>query len=1421
MPRTPNPSASRRRLVRLLCITLAAGLALPIAPGSAAEGSASLAPEVAGNTAVRAGQFMTVSGAAPEGPVTEAVLVAEERGGGEVRQPYGATVLERPAGSTQFLRSDDGRLSGRLGLNCVFDDPSNFCPVAHGEVVAVRLELVAGGVALRTAPLRVDYTRPFISEYRVLEPQVVEARFNEPVRGADDALAPLDWSLDDPRSVVVGVRMVQGDCGYVPVSDGRAQRSGCTRRLDLLTPLPEDSRPLVSYSPALNRPLVVDDAGNAASRDSRETLNTSRALDLVRPAVPRVEAVDGRTPTGAVSGRDSTPTVRVSNLTAGHRVRIEATPLSGGTTVQGAEILAEGSTAELPSPLLPADGAYSLRAVAVDPSDNASGQAEKRPARADGSPNPVSYLLDTVAPLLVSAAVDSGKVRVRFSEPVSGPDSTDDWKVRGPDGTARRVTAVEGSGDSRLLTVEGGAPPGGRLDYAPPGARYTDAAGNQVEDVERLIGGLPVPVVTSPSGPLVTREPVVRLAGTARPGSGVEVLRGAAPLPDIPVAPVAADGRWSVEVPVQQNARNDDLSVRSVQAGEPASPVAALPAITHDSVGPAVAVTRPTGSENLTAGSRSVAGWSTSDANPGSIRVEISTDEGATWQERGTVEARNGDGQLSFVVPQANTATARVRVVAVDQAANATTALSRPFAIDGVAPSFTARTTALREVTVTFSELVSGPVGAWTIDGRPAVLRRVDGAATPVPPQSVDRARVLVFETATDFGQDGTPEVVYSPSPTSDATGQLRDQSTPGNTLADRVETAVDGIRPAAPRIDSVQGRSAGSGRVLGGSPTPTVSVSGVTSGHRLVVERLGTDGAVLATGTEVVAGGSTALLTSPRLPDDGEHRLRVVAVDRADNRSTETAKNGPGADGVPNAVTYVLDSSVPAVRFAFVVDDDFVEVRFTEPVTGPDNPADWRVVDSAGRPVPFGEGVVTVVRVTGSGDRRTLQAAGAREGSLLVYSPAGDRYGDASGNTVGDATVPLLALAPPVVTTPPRAVFLRETSTTVGGTAEPGTTVLVHRRGAGGEPAGAPLATAQTTSDGAWSAVVPLRTDEANELLVRSRRGDGRLSVLVPVPTLHQDAVAPVLSAQNLPGQGTVLQGGSLFTFEWTVSDRNLSERPILLEHSADGGSTWERLELEPVESANDPSATNRRSVRLPSTGTDRAVVRIVATDLAGNTSTVQSKPFIQTGVRDVRRFACPPDRVQPAGFTDTGSSTFRFEIDCLAAYGFTRGVTTDRYVPLGDVTRAQMAVFVSRLARYGGLALDTRDRGFTDLRSSPQETRDAVNALAALGVVEGVGGGRYDPAGKVTRAQMASFLVRLQAALGTRFPTARDAFDDDARDVHEDNINALAQAGVVQGTAFRTYQPRASISRQQMAGFLVRYVDGRIEAGEMRSRF
>jgi hypothetical protein len=204
----------------------------------------------------------------------------------------------------------------------------------------------------------------------------------------------------------------------------------------------------------------------------------------------------------------------------------------------------------------------------------------------------------------------------------------------------------------------------------------------------------------------------------------------------------------------------------------------------------------------------------------------------------------------------------------------------------------------------------------------------------------------------------------------------------------------------------------------------------------------------------------------------------------------------------------------------------------------------------------------------------------------------------------------------------------------------------------------------------------------------------------------------------------------------------------------------------------------------------------------------------------QDVRQFACPPAQVQDAGFIDVAGSPFTLEINCLAGYGITSGVTPSSYAPGREVLRVQMAQFIARLAtEHAGLQLDTRDAGFTDIAGLSPSARDAINGLANAGIVNGLTPTTYGPAGQVKRDQMASFLARLQEQLGDGFRAGEDFFADDQANTHEDNINRIAAAGIVNGTGERTYSPGNPVTRQQMAAFVMRYVADRIQTGDVRS--
>ena len=128
--------------------------------------------------------------------------------------------------------------------------------------------------------------------------------------------------------------------------------------------------------------------------------------------------------------------------------------------------------------------------------------------------------------------------------------------------------------------------------------------------------------------------------------------------------------------------------------------------------------------------------------------------------------------------------------------------------------------------------------------------------------------------------------------------------------------------------------------------------------------------------------------------------------------------------------------------------------------------------------------------------------------------------------------------------------------------------------------------------------------------------------------------------------------------------------------------------------------------------------------------------------------------DDVDPAGF-------FAPFIEKLADLGATTGCGDGRFCPDDPVTRAQMAVFLSRAY---GLA-EGPDPGFVDVGPG-NWFADHVARLAASGITTGCGDGRFCPGDHTTRAQMAVFLWRAETTpVVLAAGTCGGAVDDSAR--------------------------------------------------------
>jgi glucose/arabinose dehydrogenase len=176
------------------------------------------------------------------------------------------------------------------------------------------------------------------------------------------------------------------------------------------------------------------------------------------------------------------------------------------------------------------------------------------------------------------------------------------------------------------------------------------------------------------------------------------------------------------------------------------------------------------------------------------------------------------------------------------------------------------------------------------------------------------------------------------------------------------------------------------------------------------------------------------------------------------------------------------------------------------------------------------------------------------------------------------------------------------------------------------------------------------------------------------------------------------------------------------------------------------------------------------------------------------------------PGGtFIDDDGNTHEGNIEAIAAEGITKGCNppfSDRYCPDDSVTRGQMAAFIRR-----ALSLPhTNTDHFTDDNGTTFE--NDINAIAEAGITKGCNppdNTRFCPDDRVTRGQMAAFIRR---ALEISH-TSTDHFTDDNGTTFENDINAIAEAGITKGCNppdNDRYCPTRAVARDEMASFLAR---------------
>jgi len=162
--------------------------------------------------------------------------------------------------------------------------------------------------------------------------------------------------------------------------------------------------------------------------------------------------------------------------------------------------------------------------------------------------------------------------------------------------------------------------------------------------------------------------------------------------------------------------------------------------------------------------------------------------------------------------------------------------------------------------------------------------------------------------------------------------------------------------------------------------------------------------------------------------------------------------------------------------------------------------------------------------------------------------------------------------------------------------------------------------------------------------------------------------------------------------------------------------------------------------------------------------------------------------------------SKHFAEAVNDLAARNIIGGYPDGTFRPNDSITRGQAAAIIVKMTKLP--TTNIKDPKFKDV-STANGYYKAIAVLAEKGVINGYGDGRFGPNDSITRAQMASIIIK-----AFELPLYHDpdyGFLDVAhKNGHREGIYSLYQLGLTTGTSPTTFSPNASITRGQAAKLL-----------------
>ena len=688
---------------------------------------------------------------------------------------------------------------------------------------------------------------------------------------------------------------------------------------------------------------------------------------------------------------------------------------------------------------------------------------------------------------------------------------------------------------------------------------------------------------------------------------------------------------------------------------------------TIDSTDPVVAVTSPDGGEYLSGGSAAAITWTTTDANPATVKIEYSTNGGGAWTEIEAAEA--DDSSYGWAVPSADSSQCLVRITATDLAGNtgAADTSSATFTIDSTTPTIvvtapdggehlsggavyaiTWTTTDANPHTVKL-EYSTNAGGAWTeIEAAEADDTSYDWT---VP--SVDSSQCLVRATATDrVGHT-------SASDTSDATFTI-DSTDPVVVL-----TAPNG------------------GEYLSGGSTVAITWTTTDANADTVKFEYSTNSGGSWTEIEAAEADDSSYDWTVPSVDSSQCLVRVTATDEVGRTSTPDASDG----------LFTIDSTDPVVVVTAPDGGEYLSGGSAAAIT-------WTTTDA-------NPATVKLEYSTNDGGAWTeIEAAETDDGSYgwavpsadssqcLVRITATDEVGRTSIPDTSDVPFTIDSTDPAVIVTAPNG----------GEYLSGGSTAAITWTTTDANPATVKLEYS-TNDGGAWTEIEAAEPDDASydwtvpaidsaQCLVRVTATDqvGRTSAAdTSDATFTIDSTDPVVVLTS-PNGGQYLSGGSIHTVTWTTTDSN--RNTVKLDYSTNGGGAWTEIEAAETDDGS-------YDWTVPSVNSDQCLVRVTATDEVGRTSA-----------------------------PDTSDATFTIDstdpvVEVVSPDGGERVTPNSAWTIRWDVTDANRATVRIELSENGGGAWSDITPSAPDTGTYAWTVPDtwSVNCLVRVTATDGVG--------------------------------------------------------------------------------------------------